>query len=86
MLEKKVAESHGPTRRSLLLLHTLLRARQTGYLSLWYNGWFVVLEPKTEFVHHFYFWLLHWMLQQLGLREGVYYKPNDREHRGRPEG
>ncbi len=79
-LAKRIAERHGPLAALYFLLHSLMGVRQTGHLLLWFNGWFIVLEPKTGFAHHFYSWLLHWILQQLGLREGVYYKPNDKEH------
>jgi len=75
-----MAAKHGAPAGLYFLAYTLLGIRQTGHLLLWYNGWFIVLEPKTGYAHHFYSWLLHWMLQQLGLVEGVYYRPNDREH------
>jgi hypothetical protein len=77
---RSIAEKHGPLAALYFMLYTLLGARQTGHLLLWYNGWFIILEPKTGFAHHFYSWLLHWMLQSLGLQEGVYYKPDDKQH------
>lgn len=77
---QRIAEKHGPLAALYFILYSLLGVRQTGYMLLWLSGWFIVLEPKTGFAHHFYSWLLHWMLEQLGLREGVYYKPHDREH------
>ena len=80
MHAKRIAARHGPLTGLYFLLHSLMGVRQTGYLLLWYNGWFIVLEPKTGFAHHFYSWLLHWMLQNLGLVEGVYYRPNDKRH------
>lgn len=80
MHAKRIATRHGALAGLYFLLHSLMGVRQTGYLLLWYNGWFIVLEPKTGFAHHFYSWLLHWMLQSLGLMEGVYYRPNDKRH------
>ncbi len=77
---RQIAGRHGPLAGFYFLLYSLLGVRQTGYLLLWLSGWFIVLEPKTRFAHHFYSWLLHWMLRSLGLEEGVYYRPNDREH------
>ncbi len=77
---RKIAEKHGTLASLYFLAYSLLGARQTGYLLLWINGWFIILEPKTGFAHHFYSWLLHWMLRKLGLQEGVYYKPNNQQH------
>jgi len=77
---QKIAENYGPLTGLYFLLYTLLGVRQTGHLLLWLNGWFIILEPKTGFAHHFYSWLLHWMLDGLGVREGVYYLPDSKEH------
>ncbi len=76
----EIAKSYGPLPALYFVAHSLLGVRQTGHLLLWLNGWFVVLEPKTGFAHHFYSWLLHWMLLQLGLQEGIYYRPHDPLH------
>jgi hypothetical protein len=77
---KRIAENHGPLAALYFMIYSLLGVRQTGHLLLWLNGWFIVLEPKTGFCHHFYSWLLHWMLEQLGLREGIYYRPENQQH------
>lgn len=76
----RIAEKHGPLAGLYFLLHTLMGTRQTGYLLLWYNGWFINCERKTSFCHHYYSWLLHHMLESIGLGEGIYY-PNTREHK-----
>jgi len=80
MRAKKIAARHGALAGLYFLVHTLLGVRQTGHMMIWYNGWFVVWERKTRYAHHFYSWLLHWMLQQLGVAEGVYYRPSDKRH------
>lgn len=78
---RSIAEKHGPLAALYFMLYTLLGARQTGHLLLWYNGWFIILEPKTGFAHHFYSWLLHWMLTRLGIEEGIYCKSDGLLHR-----
>ena len=76
-----IAEVRGPLSALYFLVHTLLGVRQTGYLLLWLDDWFIVLEPKTGFTYHFYSRLLQWMLLHLGLDEGVYHRPYDPQHR-----
>ena len=80
MRAREIAEKHGPLTGLYFLLYSVFGVRQTGHLLLWLSGWFIVLEPKTGFAHHFYSWLLHWMLEGLGLRERIYYQPGSREH------
>jgi len=80
MYAERLAEEHNPLTALYFLLCSLLGVRQTGHLLLWLSGWFIVLEPKTGFAHHFYSWLLHWMLLQLDLQEGIYYRPQDPMH------
>ena len=75
-----IAEAHGSLPALYFLVHTLLGVRQTGYLLLWLSDWFIVVEPKTGFAHHFYSRLLHRMLLQLGLDEGIYYRPYDLQY------
>ena len=50
MQAKRIAARHGPLTGLYFLAYTLLGIRQTGHLLLWYNGWFIVLEPKTGFL------------------------------------
>jgi len=80
MHAERLAEEHNPLTALYFLLCSLLGVRQTGHLLSWLNGWFIVLEPKTGFAHHFYSWLLHWMLLRLDLQEGIYYRPQDPMH------
>jgi hypothetical protein len=55
------------------LEYTLVGVRQTGFLLLWMNDWFVYCENKTGFCHHFISPLLSRYFKMLGLQGGVMY-------------
>jgi len=76
---QKIARKHGKLAAGCFLVFSLIGARETGYLLLWFNAMFVYCEQKTGFCHYFYSQLLHHYFQLLGLREGIMYK-NSQEH------
>ena len=76
---KKIAQRHGKLAAAYFLVYSLVGARETGFLLLWFNAMFVYCERKTEFCHYFYSQLLHHYFQLLGLREGIIYK-HTQEH------
>ena len=76
---QKIAQKHGRLAAAYFLVYSLVGARETGYLLLWFNAMFVYCEKKTGFCHYFYSELLHKYFRLLGLREGIMYRHN-REH------
>ena len=80
---RELAEQYDLLTSLYFLLYTLMGARMTGYLLLWYNAWFIIYEPKTGFCHHYYSWTIHYMLQSLGLKEGIYYSTSSEHEKAR---
>ncbi len=76
---KKIASKHGSLVATYFLIYSLVGARETGFLLLWFNAMFVYCERKTGFCHYFYSQLLHHYFQLLGLKGGIVYRPS-KEH------
>ena len=69
----KIKKRHGLLPAICFLAHTLVGARETGFLLLWLNEWFLYCEQKTGFCHHFYSQLLDWYFRTLGAKQGIMY-------------
>jgi len=77
----KIAQIHGSLAAMYFLVHTVLGARETGYLLYWgEDDWFITCENKTGFCHHFSSEYVEQMLRELGIRPGVMYR-EDEQHR-----
>ncbi len=70
----KIKKKHGLLPAVCFLAHTLGGIRESGYLLLWLNEWFLYCERKTGFCHHFYSQLLHEYLRALGAKQGIIYR------------
>lgn len=44
---QRIAGLHNLLTAFYFILYSLMGVRQTGYLLLWFNGWFLVYEPRT---------------------------------------
>ena len=75
---RRIMKEHGPL-AAMYFLYTLVGVRQTGFLLLWINDWFVYCENKTGFCRHFASPLLSRYFKLLGLQEGIMYF-NTRSH------
>ena len=65
------------------LEYALVGVRQTGFLLLWINDWFVYCESKTGFCHHFTSQLLSRYFRMLGLQEGILYSQTNNHEEAR---
>ena len=71
---QKIAQKHNKLTAAYFLIYSLVGARETGYLLLWFNAMFVFCEQKTGFCHYFYSELLSHYFQMLGLNQGIMYR------------
>jgi len=70
-----IARKHGRLATVyFLVVYSLVGARETGYLLLWFNYTFVYCEQKTGFYHYFYSELLNRYFRMLGLNQGIMYR------------
>ncbi len=73
-IARKIARKHGRLAAAYFLVYSLVGARETGYLLLWFNSMFVYCEQKTGFCHYFYSELLNRYFRLLGLDQGMMYR------------
>lgn len=73
---RRIARKHGRLAAACFLVHSLVGARQTGFLLLWFEGMFVYCEQKTNMCHYFYSQLIHNYFTELGLKQGIQYWRN----------
>ena len=74
---QKLAQRYGVLTVAYFLVYSLVGARMTGYLLVWFNNVFVYCEEKTGFCHYFYSELLRHYFIVLGLGEGIMYRYTD---------
>ncbi|MEB3764579.1 MAG: hypothetical protein GSR77_00200 [Desulfurococcales archaeon] len=80
---RRIMKKHGPLAAMYFLEYTLVGVRQTGFLLLWINDWFVYCESKTGFCHHFTSQLLSRYFRMLGLQEGIMYSQTNNHEEAR---
>ena len=73
-IARRIARKHGKLAAAHFLIYSLVGARETGYVLLWFNSMFVYCEQKTGFCHYFYSELLNHYFRMLGLNQGIMYR------------
>ncbi len=58
-IARRIVREHGKLAAAYFLVYSLVGARETGYLLLWFNYTFVYCKQKTGFCHYFYSELLN---------------------------